>query len=355
MRHPNEGLLRRVIDEPNGVSTADRAHIASCRQCLDQVAVMQRDAALVGAALAADEKDIDVAAAWNRLGANTTVTVTPITAAKPRKRFARKSAIAAVAVGAILVGGTAAAANNWFQIFKTEQVAAVNFDPSQLLSIPDLRAYGDFTTNADIHPHEVPTAQAAATQSGLQVPTITDLPRGVSGDPAYQVLGKTSATFTFNATRAAAAVAQAGKQLPPPPPGLDGSTVRLEAGPGVAEVWSKQGIPTLVIGRAVAPTAYSTGVSFNTIRDYLVSIPGFPSDVADQLRAFSADGSTLPIPVPEDRATTEATRVNGIPATLVQTRDQSMTAVIWVDNGIVNAVAGSLGSDEVIDIAAGLK
>src|SRR5215212_7987943 len=68
MRHPTEGTLRRVLDEPAGVSDSDRQHVAGCPQCLAGLAAMREDAALVEAALAVESGgDVDVAAAWRRL------------------------------------------------------------------------------------------------------------------------------------------------------------------------------------------------------------------------------------------------------------------------------------------------
>jgi len=34
MRHPSEGVLRRLVDEPAGVTDDDRAHVAGCPTCL---------------------------------------------------------------------------------------------------------------------------------------------------------------------------------------------------------------------------------------------------------------------------------------------------------------------------------
>ena len=53
MRHPTEGTLRRVLDEPAGVSDADREHIARCSQCLSELSYIGEDAVLVHAALIA--------------------------------------------------------------------------------------------------------------------------------------------------------------------------------------------------------------------------------------------------------------------------------------------------------------
>src|SRR3954468_334836 len=68
MRHPSEGVLRRLLDEPAGVTDPDRRHVAGCPQCLAELAAARKDAALVGAALGYDAAtDVDVPAAWQRL------------------------------------------------------------------------------------------------------------------------------------------------------------------------------------------------------------------------------------------------------------------------------------------------
>jgi hypothetical protein len=114
-------------------------------------------------------------------------------------------------------------------------------------------------------------------------------------------------------------------------------------------------VPALVVARAVAPTAFSTGVPFATARDYLLSLPGVPDDVAARLRTFSGDGSTLPLPVPADRVTTSAADVGGTPATVLVTRDRTAAAVVWVRDGVVTVVAGSLDADEVLSVARDLR
>jgi hypothetical protein len=365
MRHPTEGVLRRLLDEPAGVADADRRHVADCPRCLDALVAIRSDAALVGAALATEAgPDADLDAAWRRLAAASTATARPAT--RPERLPApsragrwrgalRRPAIAALVVGLVLTCAGTAAANDWLQILDTEQIAVVNLNTADLIALPDLSAYGTLTaTEAEVR--EVPSAAAAASETGLVVPEVARLPRGVSGDPIYQVGGKVTATFTFSASRAAQAAAQAGASLPPPPAGLDGSSVRLTAGPGVAEVWqSATGAPALIVGRAVAPAAYSTGVPFEVLRDYLLSLPGLPGLVAEQLRTYTADGATLPLPVPADQITSKPGSVNGAPATVLQTRDRALAAVMWVDHGSVAVVAGSLRPSELLSIARALR
>lgn len=361
MRHPTEGMLRQLIDEPAGVADTDREHVGDCEECARGLAAIREDAELVHAMLAT-ESGANADAAWQRLSAATSGTGRVRAAAPRTGRFraaVRRPVFAGLAVALVVTGASTAAANDWLPIFRTERITPISISAADLNALPDLRAYGEVVFAGEPDVHRVPDAAAAAAESGLDVPEVTTLPRGVTGEPAYQVGGQVSATFTFSADRAARAAAAAGKALPPPPPGVDGSRVRLEAGPGVAVVWShKAGPPTLVVGRAVAPTAFSSspsGIPFETVRDHLLSLPGLPKDVAAALRTFNTDGSALPLPVPADRVTTSSATVHGEPATVLATRDRSMAAVVWVGDGVVTVVAGALDTDEVLSVARGLR
>ena len=362
MRHPSEGVLRRLLDEPAGVPDSDREHVADCRECLGGLAAMREDAALVEAALPiGDIADVDVDAAWRRLSAAAPAAGRGVVAAPPRadrfRAVLRRPVVATLAVAFALGGADVAAANGWLQIFQTEEIAPVSLSTADLIAMPDLEAYGDLAVDGDEDVmREVADSAAAEKATGLDVPDVAALPRGVSGDPVHQVGSEVSATFTFSADQAAAAAAAAGETLPPPPPGLDGSRVRLVAGPGLASVWTQStGVPSLIVGRAVAPRGFSSGVPFETARDYLLSLPGLPADVAAQLRTFAADGSTLPLPVPAGEVTTSTSEVDGVPATVLATQDRAITAVVWVRDGVVTAVAGSLDRDEVLSVARELR
>jgi hypothetical protein len=77
--------------------------------------------------------------------------------------------------------------------------------------------------------------------------------------------------------------------------------------------------------------------------------------VAAQLRRFSADGNTLPLPVLDGELESSEAEVGGAPATVLTSRDGTMAGVVWVRDGIVNAVAGSLSDEEVLTVARGLR
>lgn len=264
----------------------------------------------------------------------------------------RSPAVAGVAVVAVIAGASTAAATDWLPIFRAEHVAPVEVTQHDIVELPDLRQYGEVTVFEEPDVREVPDAHIAEDATGLVVPEVADLPRGVTGEPTYVVGNRARAEFTFDAERAAKAAAAAGEALPEPPAGLDGSTFRLTAGPGVVAVWSSNSdVPALVVARLVAPTADSTGVDFETARDYLLSLPAIPAGLAERLRDFTGDGSTLPLPFPVEAMQSTTVDVGGDEATLLTSRDGTMAGVVWVEDGTVTAVAGSLSADEVLAVA----
>jgi len=359
MRHPSDGTLRRLVDEPAGVTDADREHVASCPVCLSGLAAAQEDAAAAGAALDV-ELTADVDDGWHRLSSAITADGRwPVPTAVPASRWRaklRSPVVAAFGVVAILAGAGAAAAADWLQIFRTEQIVPITVTQGDLFELPDLSAYGEVEFTDEPNVREVADAAAAEEATGLSVPQVSELPQGVTGDPTFQVGDQVSATFTFSAEKAAQAAAAADETLPTAPAGLDGSQFRLVAGPGLAAVWSEaRGVPAIVVARGVAPTAYSSGVPFEAAREYLLSLPGLPEDVASQLRNFSGDGTTLPLPVPAEFVTSSTADVDGISATVLTSRDGTMAGVVWVEDGVVTAVAGSLSADEVLSVARGLR
>ena len=104
----------------------------------------------------------------------------------------------------------------------------------------------------------------------------------------------------------------------------------------------------------MAPSAFSSGVPFETMRDYLLSLPGLPPGLADQLRDLSEDGGTLPLPVPADLVTTSTADVDGVEATVLASRNGLFAGVVWVEDGVMTGVAGTLSSEELLSVARGL-
>src|SRR5215218_3432271 len=101
MRHPSEGVLRRLVDEPAGVTDDDRAHVASCAACLRGLEGVRAEAQLVGAALAPATAYVDTNAAWARFSATNTATTAPAPAARPAARSRWRTAVRRPAVAGL--------------------------------------------------------------------------------------------------------------------------------------------------------------------------------------------------------------------------------------------------------------
>lgn len=358
-RHPEPGMIRRLVDDPRGVADADRAHIAGCERCRAQFDVAVADSRLVGVALAPVPVDgLDVDDAWSRLTAaarDAAPAASAAPSARPRKRR-RTPLIAGAGAVAVLAGASVAAASNWLPIFRTEEVAPLEVAQSDLVRLPELSDYGDLKIVREVELRNVPSADAAAARTGLSAPTVSRLPRGVVDEPEYKVARRAEAEYTFSAEQAADAARDAGETPSTPPPGLDGSRYRLSAGPGIVGLWrSAQGIPGLAVARVVAPTAKSEGVPFAMAQRYLTQLPGMPADVARQLRAFGPSGTTLPLVVPVEQMTTRRTEVDGRPATVFARRDGTMSAVLWAQDGKLSIVAGTMSGDEVVAVARDVR
>ncbi len=364
--HPTDGALRRALDEPASMSDADREHVLTCPRCQSGISDAADDRDHASAALALDDAhdETSLEQQWGRLSdavASQSPATTGDISAHPRHRRLHRATVLTAAGAVLVIGGaTAAAAGDWLQVFRTESVAPVSVplsmsdvtDLSAMTGLSDLSAYGHWQYLSSPQLQPVPSANAAQQRTGLTLAPVPDLPTGVTGSPTYQVVEQQSAVFTFSSNKARQAVTRAGASLPALPEALDGAVLRLRAGPAVVRLWDQgSGIPTLVIAEIGAPVAESSGVPLAVFRDTLLSLPGIPPALADQLRAVTSDGTTLPIPVPRDQFTTSATDVGGTAATLLQSKDGTLCGVVWVANGVVRIVAGPLSASEVVSVA----
>jgi hypothetical protein len=250
----------------------------------------------------------------------------------------------ALAAGVVLAGAGTAAASGWLET-ETTQAEPLVFDPSALVGLPDLSAYGELTVLREPQPRRVADRVAASAVTGLELPVVAARSHGIRSDPVYVVTDEARAVFTLSTGRDGWATAQ-----------LDGTRIQLAAGPAAAALWpGVTGMPALIVARAVAPTATSSGVPLETVCEYLIERSGLPDDLAQRLRSFAADGSALPLPVPGSHVDTSLTEVGGVAATVLSTADGTLAAVVWLDDGVITIVAGSLGEDELLTIARGLR
>jgi hypothetical protein len=95
-------------------------------------------------------------------------------------------------------------------------------------------------------------------------------------------------------------------------------------------------------------------VGLDEMRDFLLSLPGLPQPVVNQLRQIKSWNQTLPIPVPVDQINWKSTDFNGHQGLLLNDNSGVGSAAIWYENRHMYGVAGSLRADKLKAIAESL-
>lgn len=328
MSCPTDALLRTSLDAPDdGVA----AHVTTCDRCAVRLAAFRDDARFAARAVAdldgdvPHARDVDVDAAWRAAGRP------PV----PAPRRSRLPIGLAAGVVALLVTGMMVvtpagrqAAADFLESFRSERFEVVAFDPDrstadldQLEQIVDVDRDGADMTG----PEAVDSLAEAAEVSGLEPRPVGGLPDGSALDG---IMASPPATvrLTFGGDRA-----------PDLPPALDGAQLIVSLPGAVASTYDVDG-HRLVVGEAGQLAVDARGAELGAIREYLLSRPEVPEDLARQLTEIDDWTTTVPIPVPVDTVVWEDTTVAGAPALMLD--DAAVSGLLWQADGRVHAVGG---------------
>ena len=114
-------------------------------------------------------------------------------------------------------------------------------------------------------------------------------------------------------------------------------------------------LPPLVIVEAVAPRVYSTGATAQEIESYLLRMPGVAPQLADEIRAIGDPSTTMPIPVPIDKAYSQYVAVDGTRGLAIGDDTGVGGIIVWQRNGIVYGVGGGLPQRTLMEVAQSLR
>jgi hypothetical protein len=361
-----------MVDDPDAIAGPDREHFAGCAGCKARFETMNSDAQNAQALLAAPAATFDADAAYRRLVAQP---------AKPRFGFhlpilrpASRAMVMALAL-VVMVAVAVTAAVNVSEIFKPQTVQTVSVSVLDIQSLPDLQNYGDFKFSQQPSPQIGISKSDAEKVAGFSAPDAKTLPSGVTSatNITYGAMSQVTATFTFNAAKAQAAAAAQGKTLPKMPAGMDGSTLTMVVGPVIVELYGNlpsespststtsetsttlPSLPRLVIAASKSPVVTSTGVTTKQLEDYMLAQPGITPGLAADIKAIGDPTHTLVIPVPIQYATSKQVNVQGVQGVALGDNTGLGSAVIWIKNGTVYFVGGSLKQDSAITVANALS
>lgn len=319
-------------------------------------------------------------------------------------------ALVVVLFGALFLTPLGSYAESLLTLFTPKQFVAIPVTQAQVRTLPDLSDYGTMSDPPRPQVQHFTDVGAAAAAAGMTVLTPAHLPAGVTGTADFMVQSGATGSFTFSAAKAAAAAAAKGETIPAMPANIDGSTLVVTTNPVVMATYGDSGIslsamqqmvepgdarqtgqqpanakapngksqtgsasgakgpngsketatlqdhnlPLVVIVQSKAPTVSSTGVTVAELQQYLINQPGVSPELTAAIMGIADPSSTLPIPIPLGRANSHAVQVQGVSGLAIGDSTGLGSGVIWQKNGIVYAVGGPLGENEVLNIANSL-
>ncbi|HEY7982050.1 MAG TPA: hypothetical protein VID19_11250 [Candidatus Eremiobacteraceae bacterium] len=382
MTHLDDGALRRFCDDDDALDTDQRGHLTSCPVCTARLSATRADAAFAAAALnpqslgATDSTSpLEIGRAWSRVRGRV---------GRPLQRVAYGPLLAAAAAAAAIVcvfvfTPVGTLAQSFLTIFEPQQFVAVPVSRADLGSLPDLQRFGTVVARATPQMREVTGPVQAGTLARMRVAVPHWLPADVPHTARYAVTSGSDTTFTFSAAIARANTPTQSRSMLAMPRNLDGAMLEVATHPAViiafgsklpplrsaprAEGSRRQSndddgprsLPPLVIVQAPVPNVTSTGATVAQIEDYLLRQPGVSPSLAAEIRSIGDPETTMPIPIPIERAFGQRVTVQGVSGLGIGDNTGVGGVVVWQRAGIIYAVAGQLPQRDIMAIAESLR
>ena len=299
-----------------------------------------------------------------------------LVAASGRRHFWQRPVAQLTAAAAVVFGLSAAVvftpvgsyAQGLITIFQPKQFVAVPVTLEELAALPALERYGTLVQPTREQPTRVASAAEAAARSRLTVPVPGTLPAGFPSNPTFYVADGKTASFTFSAAKAAAGSAS----LPPMPATIDGSQIVVNTNPVVVVTYQdgsaedlnardalstvpSRGKKVLIVGRTTVPGVRSSGATIEQLQQYLLGQPGVSPDLARAIRSIGDPSTTLPIPIPVDKALSHPITVQGASGLAVGDSTGIGGGIVWQREGIITGVAGTFSESQLLAVANSIK
>jgi hypothetical protein len=358
---PDPGRIRAWRD---GEADVDPGHIASCETCRAIDAEQRAAAALAARSLALLDPPGDVFS--RKLRAPIPVAVPAVVAVSPSRRgrwqlaLGGLAAMLLLAVVAVSEQGQALAGQFLAQ-FRGQRLAIVGFDSSRLQQpLGAVEKLGNWRGQPpQARSRVVDTIGEASTIAGFPVKQVEQraLPAGFGSSPTISVVAAGEMRFTFDRDRARAYFQSVGRPDLQLPERIHGATL-VAATPAMAvQVFrAAEHQPALTIAQAGELAVGVEGAAtLDEIRQFLLGVPGLPTDAINQLRALPDWRTTLPIPVAIDRLNWRSVSVGAAQGFLFEDRSGLGSALLWKDGPRVYGVVAPGKGVDVRRIADGLR
>jgi hypothetical protein len=273
---------------------------------------------------------------------------------------------AAALIALILLPNAGALANQFLALFSVQQFQPVTIDPQSFRNGigENLQNFADVNINSgNLDSIQNPTQRQVEQSLNFKLLLPSYLPPGVGHARQFSLINSANGTFTFNATKARAYLAQTGQSNVVIPPQLDGATFTITLSPGVIINYGDQcqgqdqcsGGKRFYIGEIPSPVIQATGkASLKDLRDFALSLPKLSPEARLLLQDVDLNSGVVPLPIPP-QFQAQQVATHGVPGVLITDTSLSLGAVVWQTHGIIYAVAGATSnSAHLLDCANSL-
>ncbi len=146
------------------------------------------------------------------------------------------------------------------------------------------------------------------------------------------------------------------------PPAVDGTVISAKSGQlfearygakGKAAGDHTQGI-TLI--ETPMPVVSSNGASFDTLEQYMLSLPGISPELAAELRALGDLRNRMPVPIDVNKQAARQVQVDGATALAIGDNSGVGAAIVWQKSGLIYSIFGTdITMDQLVAMANGLR
>lgn len=174
--------------------------------------------------------------------------------------------------------------------------------------------------------------------------------------PSVNVVEPTAIEFTLNVENVNEIMKFYGatKLLPA---NIDGKTFKIDFASQVTMNYSINNKPITIMETKSPEITVPDDVDIDAVYDAVVEMPIIPQRLQSQLKSMKDWKSTLYIPVIESEMT--EVNINGAKGYMSKdygnSEENSESAVIWYDKGIIYVVSGQVDSEELLKIAKSVK
>lgn len=275
------------------------------------------------------------------------------------------AAAAAILIALLVLPNAGVLASQFLALFSVQKFQPVSVNPQTFRNGvgEDLQSFGDVNIQSNnLNSISHPTQAQVEQDLNFKLLLPDHLPPRVGRAIQFTLVDSSDGTFTFNAAKARAYLAQTGQSSVSIPSQLDGATFTITLAPGVIINYGNQcqqqsqsvtgsspritalgcsGGKPFYIGEIPSPVIRATGkASLEDLSNFVLSLPKLNPAVRVLLQDVDLNSGVVPLPIPPEVQAQQVT-THGVQGVLMTDPSLSLGAIIWQTHGIIYMVAGA--------------